>query len=129
LHYECVASHDIMKINKDYVEIGPIVVSTTSACECIWHFLSPFGGLGWVLDLVWCRLLAHNCQTNATLHKTCAILDSFEVNHLSGFIGSMEEGRKERPSYNPYYGNFHTQQVIHAPLANDRKLFTSCLSK
>jgi hypothetical protein len=154
LHYECVvtqlnislsspgrfqgiASHPITVVDKnfvdkigrwtDFVEIGPIVVGSTLAWECIWHFLSPFVGLGWGLDLIWCRLLAHNCGTNATMHRTCAVLDIFKVNHLTNYIGSTELGSKERPAYDQYYKDFHTQQINFNPLANDLRLYSSCI--
>lgn len=153
LHYECVitqlnislsspgrlngiASHASTLVNKDFVdkigrwtdfvEIGPIVVSSTSAWECIWHFLSPFGGLGWGLDLIWCRLLAHNCGSNTTMQKTCAVLDIFQVNHLSNYIGSTAAGSREMPAYNQYYKSFYTQQVNMGPLANDRIIYSFC---
>lgn len=156
MHYECVAtqlnislsspgrvegiaSHDIMRVNNDFVskigrrtdflEIGPIVVGTSRAWECIWHFLSPFVGLGWGLDLIWCRLLAHNCGFNVTEQNICAVLDVFRVNHLSNDIGSTDAGRKEMPAYDQYYGNFYTQQLNIAPLANDLSIHSACTKK
>jgi hypothetical protein len=153
LHYECVttrlnislsspgrvhgiASHQITLVNKDFsdkigrwtdfVEIGPIAIASASAWECIWHFMSPFVGLGWGLDLIWCRLLAHNCMSNATAEKACAVLDIFHVNHLTNYIGSTEAGTREKAAYEPYYPVFHTHQKNFAPLANDLSIYSSC---
>ena len=154
LHYECVldklnislsapgrvkgvASHEIARVNKDYtgtvgrwtdfVEIGPIFVAQSAAWQCIWNFLSSLVGMGWGLDLIWCQLLAHKCTpTNMTNNYTCAILDSFQVNHLSEFIGSTALGSREVPVYNQYYGDFHTKQINIAPLAKDNSVYRAC---
>lgn len=152
-HYECViaqlnvsfsapgrlkgiASHVIARVNQDYVkkigrwtdfvEIGPIVIGSSAAWQCIWHYMSAHVGLGWGLDLIWCRLLANRCSLNSTVERSCAILDSFIVNHLSEYIGSTAIGSQEVPAYHEYFGNFHTRQNNLAPLANDLKLFHAC---
>ncbi|CAF1615891.1 unnamed protein product [Rotaria magnacalcarata] len=153
LHYECViaqlnvsfsspgrlkgiTSHAITRVNQDYankigrwtdfIEIGPIVVGTSSAWQCLWHYMSAFVGLGWGFDLVWCRLLAHKCSLNITMERSCAVLDIFGVDHLSEYIATTALGSQETPAYNEYYGNFHTKQVNIAPLANDINIYSSC---
>ncbi|CAF4111866.1 unnamed protein product, partial [Adineta steineri] len=154
LQYECVATklnihlsapgrlngvdyHGITRTDKnftekigrwtDFVEIGPIVVGNSLAWECIWKFLSPFVGLGYGLDLVWCRLMAHNCKiSNATVQTTCAIFDVFEHNHLSNNIATGAAGSKEIPAYNQYYNDFYTKKVIFGPLANNLTAYLSC---
>ncbi|CAF1436746.1 unnamed protein product [Adineta steineri] len=154
LQYECVAtklnihlsapgrlngvvSHEITRTDKnfagkigrwtDFVEIGPIVIGNSLTWECIWKFLSPFVGLGYGLDLVWCRLIAHNCEiSNATMQTTCAIIDVFQHNHLSNYIASTTAGKKEGPAYNEYYNDIRTKKVIFGPLANNLTVYSSC---
>ncbi len=133
---EGIASHPITRVDKnfvdkigrwtDFVEIGPIVVASASAWECIWHFLSAFVGLGWGFDHIWCRLLAHNCGSNITMQKTCAVIDIFKVNHLALDVGSTEAGRKEMPAYDEYYGRFNTQKANIGPLAGNLSIYSSC---
>ena len=153
LHYECVitqlnislsapgrlkgvASHAITRVDEnfvnkigrwtDFVEIGPIFIGSSSAWECLWHYLSPFVGLGWGFDLIWCKLLAHKCSMNTTHEQSCAILDIFGVNHLSEYIGTTAAGSRERSAYDEYYKNFHTTQQNLRPLAKDRTIYSSC---
>lgn len=154
LHYECVisqlniplsapgrvkgiASHQITRVNinytihvgrwTDFVEIGPIFVVNSSAWNCLWQFLSSFVGMGWGLDLVWCQLLTQHCPSSNQNHNaSCAILDIFEVNHLSEFIGSTEVVSREIPAYHEFYQNFHTKQININPLAKDRSMFSHC---
>ena len=153
LHYECVitklnislsapgrvkgiASHQITRVNNnytgqigrwtDFVEIGPIVVGSSSAWECLWHFLSSYVGLGWGLDLIWCNLIANKCMPNATVEHVCAVLDIFQVNHLSEYIGSTVAGSQEVPAYNQYYNHYSSKQIIIGPLANDQTIYSTC---
>ena len=154
LHYECVigrlnvslsapgrgtgvASHPITRVDNkyidrigrwtDFVEIGPIFVVNSFAWNCLWHFLSSFVGMGWGFELVWCPLLTQQCPPlNPKRNESCAILDSFQVNHLSNFIGSTAVGSQEIPAYSQYYSNFHTKQIIIEPLAKDRVIFLEC---
>ncbi|CAF4362347.1 unnamed protein product, partial [Adineta steineri] len=112
---------------RDPVEIGLIVVGNSLAWDCVWDFLSPFVGLGWGLDLVWCRLIAHNCKiSNATMQTTCAVFDIFQHNHLSNNIASTAAGLIEMPAYDQYYNDSHIKKVTFGPLANDLTVYPSC---
>ena len=153
LHYECViaqlnislsspgrlkgiTSHSITRVNEkfagkigrwtDFVEIGPIFVASSSAWECLWHYLSAFVGLGWGLDLIWCKLLTHKCSLNTTNGRSCAVLDIFEANHLSESIGTTVAGGQEIPAYYKYYNSFRSEKQNLGPLVSDRAIYSSC---
>ncbi|CAF1498310.1 unnamed protein product [Adineta steineri] len=109
------------------LEIGLIVVGNSLPWDCIWDFLSPFVGLGWGLDLVWCRRMAHICRiSNATMQTTYAIFDIFQHNYLSNNIASTAAGLKEMLAYDQYYNNSHTKKVTFGLLANDFTVYLSC---
>ena len=153
LHYECVinvlnvslsapgrmkgaVSHQITRMSNnftgtvgrwtDFVEIGPIVVGSSSAWVCLWHFLSSFVGLGWGFDLIWCKLLVHKCRLNTTVEHSCAILDIFQVNHLSEHVRSTAAGSQELPAYNQYYKKFHSMRKNIGPLAWNHTTYLAC---
>ncbi|CAM4981286.1 unnamed protein product [Rotaria socialis] len=130
-----VISHPITRVNTDFVskigrwtdfvEIGPIFVASSTAWECLWHYMSPFVGLGWGFDLVWCKLLAHKCSLNTTIEQSCAVLDIFISNHLSEYISSIAAGSQELPAYKSYYSNFHTKKNNIGPLVHNLKIYFS----
>ncbi|CAF0978010.1 unnamed protein product [Adineta steineri] len=127
-----ISPHYTSKIGRwtDFVETGPLVIANSSAFACLWNYISEKVSLGYGLDLIWCKILSTQCnfQENPVL-KTCAILDTFAVDHDAVEVSTIDFGSAELPAYNKYYQNYKTKRQIFGAIATDSSIFDICAEK
>ncbi|CAF1438640.1 unnamed protein product [Didymodactylos carnosus] len=153
LHYECVVSklnislsapgrlngiiaHPSTRVNAnyttkigrwvDFVEIGPVVMGSSLAWQCIWDILVVTVSTGFGLDLIWCNLLSETCIPREWNKKACAILDAFIVNHQAAHHSPSHIGEAELHVYNKYVKDFQTKHQIFGALAENLEILYSC---
>ncbi|CAM4784832.1 unnamed protein product [Rotaria magnacalcarata] len=110
----------------DFVEIGPMFIANNLAAICIWNFLSEKVGLGYGIDMTWCRFLSSRCFEQIPVSKTCAILDAFLVHHNSKSIGTLRVGLAEIPAYRNYYQKYSSKKVVFGAVGSDSSDLASC---
>ncbi|CAF1585870.1 unnamed protein product [Rotaria magnacalcarata] len=110
----------------DFVEIGPMFIANNLAAICIWNFLSEKVGLGYGIDMTWCRFLSSRCFKQIPVSKTCAILDAFLVHHNSKSIGTLRVGLAEIPAYRNYYQKYSSKKVVFGAVGSDSSDLASC---
>ena len=67
----------------DFVEVGPMVVTTPETWRCILEYIDPSTGSGYGVDYTWCKMIAGRCPPSGDSSKVCAILDAFSIDHES----------------------------------------------
>jgi hypothetical protein len=113
----------------DFVETGPIFVAQTLAATCIWNYIDEKVGLGYGLDLVWCRVLSTQCFQQRSISKICAILDAFVAHHESTRITTLQIGLDEMPAYSKYYKKYSSKKLLFGPVASDSSALNQCKAK
>ena len=153
LHYQCVIkrldihlsaparltgplSHGITRTNwefknrigrwVDFVEVGPIVILSSIAWQCIYRYLDASTSSGWGLDMIWCNIVARRCWPTYQQNQVCAILDIFGVHHQSDGMYSIDDGLPEISVYTDAYKELIAKRQNLGSLANDSFIFEHC---
>jgi hypothetical protein len=125
-----VSSNYTSKIGRwtDFVEIGPLLIATSSAWICLWYYLSEKTSLGYGFDNIWCSVLGL-CLQDSSSSRVCAILDAFVVHHDSKKINTLHHGIAEMPAYQRHYKKHWSKMLEFGPVAPNSTSLDTCISK